>query len=142
MLHCLCIVSLSRRVRYYKTHLFRRLVGTGAGDRWDTLLVLNATRAGATSLDRLHGTNALEIALLNLAENDVAAIEPAGDDGGDEKLRAIGVWAGVGHGEQEWLVVGELEVLVGELLSVDGLSTSALLSRLALCSRMKMPQLR
>ena len=36
------------------------------------------------------------------------------------------VGAGVGHGEEEWLVVGELEVLVGELLTVDGLATGAL----------------
>ena len=38
----------------------------------------------------------------------------------------IRVRAGVGHGEHERLVVGELEVLVGELLAVDRLSTSAL----------------
>lgn len=38
----------------------------------------------------------------------------------------IRVGAGVGHGEHERLVVGELEVLVGELLTVDGLATSAL----------------
>ena len=38
----------------------------------------------------------------------------------------IRVGAGVGHREQERLVVGELEVLVGELLTVDGLATSAL----------------
>jgi hypothetical protein len=38
----------------------------------------------------------------------------------------IRVGAGVGHGEEERLVVGELEVLVGELLAVDGLSTGAL----------------
>jgi hypothetical protein len=28
------------------------------------------------------------VALEDLSENDVAAIEPAGDDGGDEELRA------------------------------------------------------
>jgi len=38
----------------------------------------------------------------------------------------IRVGAGVGHGEHERLLVGELEVLVGELLAVDGLATSAL----------------
>jgi len=38
----------------------------------------------------------------------------------------VRVGTGVGHGEEERLVVGELEVLVGELLTVDGLSTSAL----------------
>ena len=38
------------------------------------------------------------------------------------------VGAGVGHGQEEGLVVGQLEVLVAELLAVDGLSTGALLT--------------
>jgi len=41
----------------------------------------------------------------------VLAIEPTGDYGGDEEL-----------GQEEGLVVRELEVLVGELVTVDGLS--------------------
>lgn len=117
------------------THRSRALVGTCANNCWDTLLVLDGTRAGAASLNRLHGTDALEIALLDLAEDDVAAVEPAGDDSGNEELRAVGVWAGIGHGEEEWLVVGELEVLIGKLLAVDGLSTSALFDgALVVCS--------
>lgn len=36
------------------------------------------------------------------------------------------VGAGIGHGEQEGLLVLLLEVLIGELLTVDGLATSAL----------------
>lgn len=41
----------------------------------------------------LHVLNLLHniVALEDLSENDVAAIEPAGDDGGDEELRAVGV---------------------------------------------------
>ena len=46
----------------------------------------------------------------------------------------IRVGAGVGHGEEERLAVFEREVLVGELLTVDGLSTSALQIVSALCS--------
>jgi len=42
----------------------------------------------------------------------------------------VRVGAGVGHGQKEGLVVGELEVLVGELLAVDGLATSALWSKI------------
>lgn len=38
----------------------------------------------------------------------------------------VRVGAGVGHGELEWLVVGELEVLVGKLLAVDGFAAGAL----------------
>jgi hypothetical protein len=35
------------------------------------------------------------VALENLAEYDVAPVEPAGDNGGDEELRAVGVLARV-----------------------------------------------
>lgn len=42
-----------------------------------------------------------------------------GDDGGDEELGAVGVLSGVGHGEEALLGVLELEVLVGELLTID-----------------------
>jgi hypothetical protein len=38
----------------------------------------------------------------------------------------VRVRTSVGHGEQTGLGVIQLEVLVGELLSVDGLATSAL----------------
>ena len=41
--------------------------------------------------------------------------------------RDLRVGAGVGHGEEEGAVVRQLEVLVGELLAVDGLATSSLL---------------
>jgi len=37
------------------------------------------------------------VALEDLAEDDVAAIEPAGDGGGDEELGAVGVLAAVGQ---------------------------------------------
>ena len=57
----------------------------------------------------------------------MATIEPAGGDGGDEELGAVGVGAGVGHGEKTGAGVLLDEVLIGELLAVDGLATSALL---------------
>lgn len=40
-------------------------------------------------------------------------------------LASVGVGAGVGHGEHAGLTVLKLEVLVCELLTVDGLSTLA-----------------
>lgn len=123
-----------------------RLLLAGRANGGDTLTVLDATAGGAASLDGLDDTDGLGVS--DLAEDDVTAVEPRGDDGGDEELRAVAVLsrqylrqenampqgrsrnlrvgAGVGHGEEEGLVVGELEVLVGELLTVDGLATSAL----------------
>ena len=35
-----------------------------------------------------------------LAEDGVLAVEPSSLHGGDEELRAVGVGAGVGHGEE------------------------------------------
>lgn len=55
----------------------------------------------------------------------MGTIEPRSDDRGDEELRAVGVLAGVGHGEDTGLGVLQLEVLILELLAVDRLSTGA-----------------
>ena len=86
--------------------------------------MLERTTARATSLDRLD--EALALAVSDLAEDDVLAVEPRSDDSGDEELGSIGVGAGIGHGEEEGFGVLELEVLVGELLAIDGLPTGAL----------------
>jgi hypothetical protein len=86
------------------------------------------------------------VALEDLSENDVAAVEPAGDDGGNEELAAVGVLmvhvrqcmshigfihgdsylSAVGHAEETLAGVLELEVLVGELGAVDALSACAI----------------
>lgn len=47
-----------------------------------------------------------------LTEDDVLSVEPRGDDGGDEELRAVRVRASVGHRKEVRLVVLELEVLI------------------------------
>jgi len=91
------------------------------------------------------------VAVGDLAEDDVLAIEPAGLDGGDEELGAVAderlasghskthmrnqnvrVGASVGHGEQTGLGVGNVEVLIGELVTVDGLATGTLFNRYSL----------
>jgi hypothetical protein len=90
---------------------------------------------GGALLDLLYDIVSLE----HLAEDDVTAIEPAvevgqydsvwlaaqkrvylrGNDSGDEELGAVCVLAGVGHGKQTRLCVLELEVLVGEAITID-----------------------
>lgn len=92
------------------------------------MAVLNLAAVAACGLDRLDNPEGVLVG--DLAEDDVLTIQPRGDDGGDEELGAVGVGASVGHGEKSRLGVAVLEVLVGELLTVDGLATSALRSRL------------
>jgi len=55
----------------------------------------------------------------------VLAVQPAGDGGGEEELAAVGVGAGVGHGEDTFLGVLQGEVLILELVAVDGLAAGA-----------------
>ena len=109
-----------------------QLAGFGDLDSLDGLVARLSLRV----LDLLDDLVALE----DLAEDDVAAIEPTrrryvnnqlssiimfqgellrGQDSGDEELGAVGVGAGVGHGQEALLGVLQLEVLVGELLAVD-----------------------
>lgn len=62
------------------------------------------------------------LAVDDLAEHDVLAIEVGSGDGGNEELTAVGAGPGVGHGEQEGTVMLEVEVLIGELFAVDRLA--------------------
>lgn len=52
-------------------------------------------------------------------------VKPLGLDGADEELRPVGVGSGVGHGEDAGASVLQDEVLVLELVAVDGLATGA-----------------
>jgi len=91
-----------------------------ASDRDDELLT---SGVGTLSLDLPDEV----LSLGDLTEDNVLAVQPRGNDGSDEELGSVGVGSSVGHGEQEGLVVPQLEVLVGELVSVDGLSTGTVL---------------
>lgn len=106
------------------------------------LVVLDLTTVITGSLKSLD--NGERRIISDLAEDNVLSIEPAGDDGGDEELGAVAVettislkaekkglrclrvGTSVGHGEKTRLGVLADEVLIGELLTVDGLATGAL----------------
>jgi hypothetical protein len=106
--------------------------------------LLDGDRLGGLSglgADLLNGIDNVKT-LDNLAEDDVLAVQPGGLDGADEELRAVAMGllerhrrldivnvrsgAGVGHGEDTGASVLQVEVLVLELLAVDGLTTGAL----------------
>ena len=54
------------------------------------------------------------LALQNLAEDNMASIQPGGLDCSDEELAAVGVLTGVGHAQPHGSIVGQLKVLVIE----------------------------
>jgi len=62
----------------------------------------------AEFFDLLHKLGALH----DLAEHDMLTVEPVGLYSSDEELRAVGVGASIGHGEQEGPVVLQLEILI------------------------------
>jgi len=93
-----------------------QLSGVDDGD-----LGLWCSRSASDALDGLDDI----ITLQDLAEDDVASVQPRGLDGGDEELGSVGVWPGVGHGEVHWSLVLEVEVLISELLSIDRFSSTS-----------------
>jgi hypothetical protein len=64
----------------------RLLFSAGVDDGW-LELKLHLTGSAASGLELLYDLHACIIC--DLAEDDVLAIEPGGDDGGDEELRAV-----------------------------------------------------
>lgn len=50
------------------------------------------------------------------------AVQPWSDNGGDEELRAIGVFASVRHAQPARAIVLQLEVLIRETISIDALA--------------------
>jgi hypothetical protein len=90
------------------------LSALGDLDRLDWLV----TRSLGDALDLVDDLVALE----HFAEDNMAAIQPACHDRGDEKLTAVGILARVGHAKKTLASVLELEVLIGELCAVDGLA--------------------
>lgn len=98
-------------------------LGDGDGAAVGDDHILDGTVAGIRGrvLDLAHHIHAGE----DLAEDDVASVQPAGLLGGDEELGAVGVLASVGHAQPAGAVVLQLEVLILEALAVDGASAGA-----------------
>ena len=85
-------------------------------------------KAGCTRAVRVQQRTCLRnasAASLIRTHDNVLAVQPGGDNRGDEELRAIGVGAGVGHGQEEGAGVLQLEVLIREAVAIDGLATHA-----------------
>jgi len=77
--------------------------------------------AGTDGLDGLDNVHTLA----DLSEDAVLTIEPLGLDGAQKELGSVGVGTSVGHGKDTRSSVLELEVLISELVSVDGLATGS-----------------
>ena len=69
------------------------------------------------------------LAAQNLSEHNVFTVEVFGGSSCNKELAAIGAGPCIRHREQEWAVVLQLEVLVFELLAIDGLSTGPVACR-------------
>jgi len=78
---------------------------------------------GLDLLDNGHG-----VLVGKSAEDNVLAIKPLGLCCAEEELGSVGVWSAVGHGEDSWSGVLQVEVLVGEFLPVDALTSGSILS--------------
>lgn len=79
----------------------------------------SSTVVGTQRLDLLDNVHTLN----DLTEDNMLSVQPGGDNSGNEELRTVGVGTSIGHRQQTGLVVLQDEVLIRELVAVDGLST-------------------
>ena len=73
--------------------------------------------------------NKKSIRVRTLAKHHVAAIQPGRLHGADEELRAVGVAAGIGHGQHARARVRQIKVLIFKLGAIDAFASSAVASR-------------
>ena len=91
----------------------------------DSMLAIEMQRV-TCNIHATYGHHASIQLWLDLAEDNMLAVKPGSLDGADEKLASVGVWTSVGHGKDARAGVLEAEVLVGELLSVNRFTTTAI----------------
>jgi len=113
----------TKRQRVSKAQHCCRLQDTRVGNLGVTL---GLAILGASELDRPDDSVGLGVALHNLAEDDVLAVEPGSHNSGDKKLGSVGVGPSICHGEEEWGGMLELEVLILELLAPNRATTGAI----------------
>jgi len=84
----------------------------------------------SVSLGRAHGLDFLHNiqSLLHIPKHDVFSIQPRGGHGAEEELGSVCVGTSVGHGENPRTGVLVVEVLIGELLAVDGFTSGSVSS--------------
>jgi len=85
-------------------------------------LLRGLPRPGPELLHCLHNL----LSLHNMPKDSVLAVQPVAGHERDEELGAVGVGAGVGHGELVGRAVGKREVLVSEFVTVNRLPPSAI----------------
>lgn len=78
-----------------------------------------------TATDGLHILNDI-LTRLYFTKDDMLAIKPAGNGGRDEELRAIGVFACIGHREHHRLAVLVIEILILKFAPVYALATGTI----------------
>eukprot|EP00469_Lotharella_globosa_P009903 CAMPEP_0167790076 /NCGR_PEP_ID=MMETSP0111_2-20121227/11090_1 /TAXON_ID=91324 /ORGANISM="Lotharella globosa, Strain CCCM811" /LENGTH=151 /DNA_ID=CAMNT_0007682415 /DNA_START=207 /DNA_END=662 /DNA_ORIENTATION=- len=93
-----------------------KLATVGDSDRG-----LWASGGGTVALDQIDNV----LALKDLPEHHVLAVEPRGGDSGDEELRPVGIRTRVRHAQVVLAGVAEGKVFIGEFLAVDGLASGA-----------------
>jgi len=85
------IVPSSSSPPFCLSILFRYcLLDTSGGDHW-WRLVLDGTRLATASLDGLDDGHGGSVTVWDGAEDDVATVQPRGNDGGDEELGTVAV---------------------------------------------------
>jgi len=86
----------------------------------DNNLFVGLPRLRAEGLDLFDHIHTLN----HLSENHVFAVQPLGLSSAQEELGTVGVGSSVSHGQDSGSGVLQLEVLVLELVTIDGLASS------------------
>ena len=84
-----------------------------------------ASAAASNALNRLDSG----VATQNLTKNNVLSIQPCSRASAQEELTTVSARAGVRHAQHTGTLVAEVEVLVVELVAVDGLSAGSVVVR-------------